>query len=598
MVNSDAMSHRHASIAILPLENLTDSPEDARLASGFVQDLIAELARFPSVAVIAAQSAFAIESTGLDDAEIGRRLGVDYLLKGSVRRAAKILRLNTQLVQPATGQHVWAERYDLPAKDFFAVQDEVAAKVANALTAGIDQNVLRTTRRQQLTDLAAYECWLRGMECLQRGTIGADDEARAFFQQALAVDPQFARAQAGLSLSHFNDWSCQAWGCWEEKEKLAYDCAKQAELLDPNDPLVQVILAKIEQYRREHQSAEIRYRRVLSLAPNDATLLIQLAGGFALLGDAELGADCGQRALALHPLCPSWYFYYAALPYFVLKNYPRAIELGLKTPVIVTDGPAYLAAAYARQGDAERAKSHLAEFQQVFRERITFGKSPAPDEALRWLLHVNPFRREEDLEHFSESLRLAGIAGKPAALPAVHSWPVGNIFRKEGALWTACFEHEVAHLPEVRGYQDIAKLLAQPAAETHCIALAGRSADTGRGAEVLDERARLAYRERLNELDSELAECEAANDIARAERLENEKERLLDEIRKATGLGGRDRKMGDAVERARTAVTWRIRNAIKKLEPAHPALARHLGHSIRTGVFCSYTPEKETRWFV
>ncbi|MES2921217.1 MAG: hypothetical protein V4819_06715 [Verrucomicrobiota bacterium] len=593
------MSSRHALIAILPLENLSGSPEDARLASGFVQDLIAELARFPGVGVIAAQSAFAIEYTGFDDAEIGRRLGVDYLLKGSVRRTAEILRLSIQLVQPATSQHVWAERYDLPAKDFFTVQDEVAAKVANALTVGIDQNVLRATRRQPLTDLAAYECWLRGMECLQRGTSEADDEARAFFQQALTVDPQFARAQAGLSLSHFNEWSCQAWGCWEEKEKLAYDFAKQAELLDPDDPLVQVILGKVEQYRREHQSAEARYRRALSVAPNDATLLVQLAMGFALLGDAELGADCGERALSLNPLCPSWWFYYASLPYFVLKDYQRAIELGLKSPAIVTDAPAYLAAAYARQGNAERAKFHLTEFHRLFRERITFGKASTPDEPLRWLLHVNPFRREEDLEHFSESLRLAGIEGKTTtAAPEIRSWPVGNIFRKEGTLWIACFEHEVAHLPEVRGYQDIARLLAQPAAETHCIALAGRSADTGRGTEVLDERARLAYRERLRELDEELEEAEAANDPARTERLENEKEQLIDEIRKATGLGGRDRKMGDSVERARTAVTWRIRNAIKKLEPAHPALARHLGHSIRTGVFCSYTPEKETRWFV
>ena len=90
----------------------------------------------------------------------------------------------------------------------------------------------------------------------------------------------------------------------------------------------------------------------------------------------------------------------------------------------------------------------------------------------------------------------------------------------------------------------------------------------------------------------------AANDPGRAEPLEEEQERLLDEMRKATGLGGRDRKMGDAAERARSAVTWRIRNAIKKLEAAHPALARHLVNSVKTGVFCSYTPEKETRWFV
>jgi hypothetical protein len=363
---------------------------------------------------------------------------------------------------------------------------------------------------------------------------------------------------------------------------------------------VQVILAKIEQYRRHHGPAETHFRRALHLAPNDAYVLIQLTGGFALLGEAELAVELGERALALNPLCPSWYFYYAALSHFVHRDYARAVEQGVKTPIIVTDGPAYLAAASAHLGNQERARFFLDEFRKVFGERITAGRQPEPDEPLRWLMHVNPFRREEDLDHFTEGLGLAGLDGKAAApaAQATISWPVGNVFRKEGALWTMCFEPEVAHVPEVRGFQDIAQLLARPTEETHCVALAGQPADTGRGVEVLDDQARRAYRARLRDLEAELAEAEEANDPGRTERLEEEKERLLDEMRKATGLGGRDRKMGDAAERARSAVTWRIRNAIKKLETAHPTLARHLDHSIKTGVFCSYVPEKETRWFV
>ena len=200
----------------------------------------------------------------------------------------------------------------------------------------------------------------------------------------------------------------------------------------------------------------------------------------------------------------------------------------------------------------------------------------------------------------TEGLRLAGLESAPskAAVSAPTAWPVGNIFRKEGALWMVCFEHEVAHVPEMRGLLDISQLLARPGEEMHCLALSGQPADTGRGVEVLDDQAKRAYRHRLREIEAELVEAESANDPGRAGRMEEERERLLDEMRKATGLGGRDRKMGDAAERARTAVTWRIRHAIKKLEAAHPALARHLGHSIKTGVFCSYTPEKETRWFV
>ena len=127
--------------------------------------------------------------------------------------------------------------------------------------------------------------------------------------------------------------------CWEEKERRAYECAQRAEALDPDDAVVQVILAKIEQYRRQHGPAEARYRRALHLAPNDAFVLIQLTVGFALLGEAALAAELGERALALHPLCPSWYFYYASIPHFVLRDYARAIELGLKTPIIVTDRP-------------------------------------------------------------------------------------------------------------------------------------------------------------------------------------------------------------------------------------------------------------------
>jgi Tfp pilus assembly protein PilF len=166
------------------------------------------------------------------------------------------------------------------AAELLAVLDEIAAKAANALALRIDQTVLSASRRRKIPQLAVYECWLRGMECLQRGTVESDEEARVYFEQALAADPQYARAQAGLSLSHFNEWSCQAWESWETKVKAADECARRAEALDSNDAVVQVILGKIEQYRRQHAAAEARYRRALQLAPNDAFVTIQLAVGF------------------------------------------------------------------------------------------------------------------------------------------------------------------------------------------------------------------------------------------------------------------------------------------------------------------------------
>jgi hypothetical protein len=173
-------------------------------------------------------------------------------------------------------------------------------------------------------------------------------------------------------------------------------------------------------------------------------------------------------------------------------------------------------------------------------------------------------------------------------------WPIANVFRREGGVWTLAFEHEVVQMPELRGFRDIARLLASPGegiASTELIGEAVRS----RGMDVSDVQALRAYRARLAEIDGEIEECP---DAVRAERLEGEREGIIREIRRATGLGGRARTSGDSGEKARTAVTWRIRNAIKKMEPAHPSLARHLANSVRTGTFCSYQPERATEWRV
>jgi len=588
------------SIALLPFENLSASPSDSWLAGGFVQDLIAEIARFPTLGVISAQSAFAADTTVMDDAAIGRRLGVDYLLKGSVRRLEKSVRISVQLIQLEDGRNLWGERYDVREDDLFALQDEIAAKIANALSARIDQSMLSAAKRRPPATLKAYECWLRGLECLQRGTNESDEEARSFFELALEMDPQYARAHGGLSLSHFNEWSCQAWNLWEEKEKLAYEHALRAEALDPDDQIVQVILGRIEQYRRDFEQAGARLERARRLAPNDAFALIQLSLCFTFQGEPELGWQLAEHALDLSPLCPSWYFYCAALPLFALRRYDEAVRIAGKGGLTVVDSGAYLAASHAYLGNHERAAFYLDEFQKSFVRRITFGREPEPGEAMRWLVHVNPYRREKDTAHFTEGVRLAGLGGQTSVLPSSTpvSWPIANTFRREGELWTISFDHQVVQVAEKRGFLDIAQLLSHPFEEIHCATLSGRPATTGRGVAILDEQARRAYRERIREIDQELAEAERDNDLGRCTLIEEEKERLLEEIRKATGLGGRERKMGDSRERARSAVTWRIRDAIKKLEPAHPTLARHFANSIRTGLFCTYNPEKPTRWFV
>jgi hypothetical protein len=172
------------------------------------------------------------------------------------------------------------------------------------------------------------------------------------------------------------------------------------------------------------------------------------------------------------------------------------------------------------------------------------------------------------------------------------------VFRKDGELWTAAFEGQTVRLVEVKGFADVARLLAQPGVEVHCLELADRPAEPSPGDVVLDDRARREIRARAVELQREIDDADAAHDLGRAERAREELDHLVDSLAGATGLRGRARGLGSPAERARSAVTWRIRSAIKKVMAAHPRLGRHLNNAVRTGHFCLYQPEAPIDWLL
>jgi hypothetical protein len=181
-----------------------------------------------------------------------------------------------------------------------------------------------------------------------------------------------------------------------------------------------------------------------------------------------------------------------------------------------------------------------------------------------------------------------------------------NLFRLDGQFWTLTYRGHMVRLKDAKGLRDLSRLLSEPGREFHVLDLAGRaaagrdgdlrSASAGDLGELLDVRARAEYRRRLAELDEELIDAEDCADLARAERARTEREFLAAELASALGLGGRPRRAGDPVERARKAVTGRIRMTIGRIEPEHPALARHLGVAVRTGTYCAYEPEIAIAW--
>ena len=244
-----------------------------------------------------------------------------------------------------------------------------------------------------------------------------------------------------------------------------------------------------------------------------------------------------------------------------------------------------------------------------YREKIAFGREPSPGEALTWAVQVEPFRRIEDSKRMPEALSQAGIVtvdveraiqsrAKQMVRPAGIAAPTGNRFQCEDGIWSITFDGQGARLAELKGFHDIARLLAQPNEQLHCLELSGASPGTAVPDEVLDSRSRHEYRRRIEELQAELEEAEANNDPARSDPARRELDALIDELAKATGLGGRSRTLGNVAEKARTSVTWRIRSAIKKIRAAHPRLGQHLANSIRTGNFCVYSPESAVDWLL
>lgn len=582
-------------IAVLPFGNPSGDPEQDYFARGFVEELASELGRFPNVEMIHPHTSFDVTPERLL-----AEFGVAYLLRGSVRRLGHIVRIAAQLIEADGGRQVWAERFDAPADGLFAVEDEIVARVASALPAEIDLVRLRSARRKTESSLDVYDCWLRGLDCLRRGTLEEDERARAFFERALTLDPHSARAHAGLSLSHFNDWSCQAWERWDDRERLAFEHARRAADLDDRDALVQIVLGRVLVYRRRFEEGSRHIERALDLNPNDADVLVHAALCRAYLGDSGSAIELADKARRLNPRHPAWYLGCAALPLFLVGRYAEVVALVSTAPRALVDLPALLAGAYALLGDGARARDSIDMFLAEFVEKISFGRAPEPGEPLRWILHVNPFRRSEDAELVARALSLAGLAADPdERREAATTAPASKaMFRVDGDRWTISFDGLAVELSEAKGFHDLALLFARAEAPIHCLELAGRSAEPGGADPVLDERARRELTARARELQQTIDEAEALGDRGRVELARDELERLVSELSGALGLGGRSRPLGSGTERARSAVTWRIRNAIRKIASAHPSLGRHLDNAVRTGTLCSYVPERAVDWLL
>ncbi len=277
-------------------------------------DIITALSRLQGLFVIDRNSAFAYKGKPVKAQQVSRELGVHYLLEGSVRKEVNQLRITAQLVDATTDYEIWAERYDRPLQDIFALQDDIVRKIVTTLKLQLTLQEQGVLVRKTTDNLEAYDDLLRGLESLGGveslggGTKEANAKARQMFEHAVQLDPQYASAYAGVGLTYLIDWESQ-WNTDPQILGRADELAQKAVALDDSLPAAHGILSQIYLFKKQHDQAVAEAERAIALDPNRADGYVDLALILRFSGRAEEAVESMTKAMRLNPRYPAYYLY-------------------------------------------------------------------------------------------------------------------------------------------------------------------------------------------------------------------------------------------------------------------------------------------------
>ncbi|BCG95723.1 winged helix-turn-helix domain-containing tetratricopeptide repeat protein [Mesorhizobium sp. 131-2-1] len=380
------------SIAVLPFVNFSNDPEQDSFADGLTEDLITDLSRNAGLFVIARNSTFAYKGKAMDVREIAEDLGVRYLLEGSARRAAGRVRINAQLVDAMSGEHLWAERFDRSLEDIFAVQDEVTAKIVEALLG----RLRAPPPRNRPSNIEAYDLCVQARKLIE-GSPQTAREAHLMLTRAVSLDPDYAEAHRWLAMNHWMQWV--HWGePIEPNRGLALELARKAVAIDPNDAGCRWVLANLLAYERRFDEADTEFAKTFELDPNEADAWATLSDITVLAGRVKEGLEYIRKAFRLNPFPASWYYLLLGAAQYAANDYEAAVETLRKEETYRTSSRRFLAASLAQLGRLDEAR---AEVEMFLIANPHFTTS-------HWVA-TEPFRDTATLEHFVDGFRKAGL---------------------------------------------------------------------------------------------------------------------------------------------------------------------------------------------
>jgi adenylate cyclase len=392
-----------ASIAILPFTNMSGDPEQEYFSDGISEDIITDLSKIAGLTVIARNSSFTYKGRSVDIRAVGRELGVQSVLEGSIRRAGNRVRITAQLIDATNGAHLWADRYDRDLTDIFEVQDDVTHRIVDALKITLSPAEKERLADTETSNVAAYDCVLRGREFMltKDKNLETFGQAIKYFKQALEYDPNYSLAYACLGFGYMFDYQNR----WTENPDsslpIAKEYARQAIEKDPNEPLARCVSALAASYEKDLDRAKTEIDAALALNPSLA-LAHNLRGTIRTFAGQPLEAIPEiEQAMRLDPALSGQFLHFLGLAYLMAGKYETAAAL-LRQRIILVPNTDFSRAILTS------ALGHLGEVDDA---RRVWGELMVINPNYSFTAHIGrqPFKREEDVERIAEGLRKAGV---------------------------------------------------------------------------------------------------------------------------------------------------------------------------------------------
>ena len=380
------------SIAVLPFVNMSGDADQQYLSDGVTEDIITELSRYHELLVVARNSSFQYRDKSLDMKRVGRELGVEYLVEGSLRKAGDRLRITAQLIEAATGNHLWAEKYDRDIENVFAIQDEVTQTVAATLVGRVAHSGTERARRKPTSQWAAYDCVLQAWELMQRYDA---DAALSLIHRALAIDPLYARAHSMLARYHVERFWLDA-----DRSTLATALrhAEEALSLDPDDGMCHAVMSYVQISLRNYDVAGLHAAKAVALNPNSVAYEVHYAYWLWVVGRNSEALDRLDAAAKRDPFTGTHIYQNRGYALFDERRYEEAIDaLNLANSKQPWDR-VHLAAAYAYLGRDAEARTQVAHLLQSH-----------PHCTLSWYAKIEERKNPAAREHIMAGSRMAGI---------------------------------------------------------------------------------------------------------------------------------------------------------------------------------------------